>query len=1130
MGHPAWTLLRPRPPGPQLVHRRRTLTADDSHNLPPDSFMFEGQTTDGRSAERRADRPGNGRLTAARDRVSPRGRTARSRSGWTIASTGALLLGVASCGGESGPNSGSGADMKLNEVGNGFGQLLPHRVNEITADGNDTGQVVSIRSLDDISTFVRRTNPILPSDTFREGAIEPDGTPGNHYLFANFTQAVDVSSVLSSSPTGGGALSGAISVTTLNPLSGASLAARGRVFIGGRTFVPPASGAGEFELMQWVRFNRDTGRLEVALDPSDPNEAQFIPQALEFPGVGTPDPQLQILASPNTVVFVRDTDNTLATREAFPSGVQVRMKISRALRSVGGENLQDQALAASTVGVDDLPPEFVLISPNDGDTGVDPTTPIRIEFTEPVQPHSVGPIGNSGVPPGVSSALSVMFGPTTSVTEMPFTVLPVSPYDLSTVEITPAFAFPGTGPQFQECDTFFRVTVGLTNNQVEDLSQVPNPDPNQVGQFLPNRNQNGASAVFDTGEGPSIVNAPVLPDAIYVGRGGAVPGLSVLDLNGYGQSSGNPITQQPVPLRGQSRFIYDPNVSLNPNVRPPLVPGQCTIDGGSAGVFTLTLDGSLEDLVLRAPLVSLVTDVHAGHALDGTLRNAPFPVGCQVQGGYICASDGLKVISAVAGNQPNTLAPSLQNQFGALNPGYENIISWAPHPNPPRVNFPPICVSPFLAGQEPTSVDVTQNLLVTGDPFPRPNLNRPPSGLLTLEQNQFFLGPTVGAALIGQCSQYQIRQQVGHFLYIADRPRNEIVVVNSNRMTVIERIEVPDPTSMAMGPNIDLLAISNQLSDTVTFVDVNPQSAQFHQIIQTVEVGNSPRGIAFEPTNEDCIVCNELDSSLSIIGAAALQVRRTINSQLNRPFELAITPRMIGFAFQRGVYFAYILNRSGSIALFESGPNGLNGFGFDDVIGIIPFTFQAPKTIQLDPINLDASVYVVHEGPIDVENGQPGNIGEGAISRVRIESGPNGVVPISGINIGNPNFRDSQFSVPLSISQATGQLSGIPVDIAFDNQRNVGGLPGPLNQFSAGAPIPANNKSQIRVVNGVVRNASTPQFLFASVPNPVGSEGVVDVLALGQTGTPRFDTDPYIDGVQSVPVNLVTLLSDYFRQ
>ena len=106
-----------------------------------------------------------------------------------------------------------------------------------------------------------------------------------------------------------------------------------------------------------------------------------------------------------------------------------------------------------------------------------------------------------------------------------------------------------------------------------------------------------------------------------------------------------------------------------------------------------------------------------------------------------------------------------------------------------------------------------------------------------------------------------------------------------------------------------------------------------------------------------------------------------------------------------------------------------------------------------------------------------------------------------------------------------GRLSGLPIDIAFDNQRNLGGLPSTnTNTFAAGLPQPANGKLVYR--NGNL-NSSEPQFLLASVPNPVGG-GVIDVLALGQSGACLFDTDPYAEGVQSIPVPS-TILSDYFR-
>ena len=201
-------------------------------------------------------------LHARRSDESPFPRTTSSTLPvLTLAACGALL---ASCGGESGPDKGSESILRLNEVGNGFGQLLPHRVAELDSGGNPTGQILSIRSLEDITNNVVRGNPILPSDTFREGAIEPDGQPGNHFLYANFTQPLDPLTVLNPSPTGS-PLAGAVSITTINPFNGATLSARGRAFIGGRTIAgEPVGDPPRLDLQRWVEIDPDTGFLRVA--------------------------------------------------------------------------------------------------------------------------------------------------------------------------------------------------------------------------------------------------------------------------------------------------------------------------------------------------------------------------------------------------------------------------------------------------------------------------------------------------------------------------------------------------------------------------------------------------------------------------------------------------------------------------------------------------------------------------------------------------------------------------------------------------------------------------------------------------------------------------------------------------
>jgi len=58
------------------------------------------------------------------------------------------------------------------------------------------------------------------------------------------------------------------------------------------------------------------------------------------------------------------------------------------------------------------------------------------------------------------------------------------------------------------------------------------------------------------------------------------------------------------------------------------------------------------------------------------------------------------------------------------------------------------------------------------------------------------------------------------------------------------------------------------------------------------------------------------------------------------------------------VYFGFVLNGDGSVAIFESGPDGVNGWGFDDLIGRLPFTFQNATAIQPDWTNLNGAFWL----------------------------------------------------------------------------------------------------------------------------------------------------------------------------
>jgi hypothetical protein len=1034
--------------------------------------------------------------------------------------------------------------MTLIEASNGFGLMLPHQVFRPDESGLPTQQLVAIRTQQDLIDNVTPSNPVLPVTEWPTTASLPDGDPGNHFIYVEFQQPISIDTVLNKSPAGQGqsGLVGPIQVLSIDPSNSNASPVVGRGFIGGKSyFGPDPANPPNLKLEKLVEIVNVGGIDRVMAVDLNNNGNRTDDPGYGFPGTedATPFPGATKLLSDNVFVFVVDSDGDMtAPHETFPTGRQIRLRATSAVGATNGQGLTTPVVASATVGPDTLPPEVSvtpapgsvpITTPAFGDTDVDPQTSVQVLFTEPVQPLTVGSLPD-GSPPTLSSAVELKFGPITQETKVPFTALPPSVFDLTTWVLTPTFAFPGSGPASQQCGTFNTVTVDMVSQQFTDLAAVPN------NNTLP------ASTFFTTGEGPGIVNAPVAPDVIYVGRTGATPGISVIDLNGFGQGTGNPnfdFTYNVFP-QGSSNFPNNPNlIQYGPNLHPPLFPGTCTIDGGSAGVFTMTQDTSLNDLLIRPPLIQTVGDMMIGEALDIVFNNGKDTTGCQSGGGNFCAITGKKVILTALATG-TTLGPPQPGQLAAaFVPGGANQINWGPHPNPPALIFPPLCQQPFIGGQEPTSIYSATpilagglglaNLLVPGIALGNPNQGTPPSGLIATFQNSFFEGPDrASLPSSAACFSYQVRQQVGQFLYLIDRGRREIVVLNSNRFTVLDRILLPDPTDLAMGPNLDYLAVSNQNADTVSFIDINPRSATFHKVVKSTEVGRGPRGIAWEGGNEDILVCNEAENTISILSAFTFDERRVIKGHLNQPFDIVISQRQIQWGFLRNVYFAWVLNRNGDLTIFESGPNGVNGWGYDDTIGVAPFTFEKPKKIMLDPTYLGGAVWILHENMLNADGSQSGQPG-GAASLLQVESAIFGTLPLTGFNFFvNPQFRD--MSMKIAVSVGPSQLTGIPVDAALDDLNNLGGLSNVFHPtFSAGTPILLNGKSYVKPTGAVVVSAKTPKFLFLAVPNSSEGPGVVDVISV-DSGFQRYDTNAYQSGVQSVPASGAISVADYWRQ
>ncbi|MSR62375.1 MAG: hypothetical protein EXS08_08020 [Planctomycetes bacterium] len=1026
----------------------------------------------------------------------------------------------AACGGSSSSASG-GSQFTIIEASNGFGRLLPYQVAVRDAVGNPTARVIEITSYADLVNNVTAANPVKAPTEWPTAALLPNSAPGNHFFYVRFNQAIDVGSVLNAlvSTSAVSTLTGAIQVVEVDPGANTVTDVPGRGFVGGKSYGPTLDpvNIGDFLLETWVTRNGN-GDLEAAdIDGFTPG--------LGFPGTepGTGFAGDDVLVDDHTFVFVVDDDGDLASHEIFAAGKQIQIRINEDVTSVSGRHIEEIGLASATVGPDTIPPEVFGSTPNDGsgavilprddEIDVDPETNIEIQFTEPIQVLTLAEL-DDGTPPGLSSAIQIEFGPSAGRVQVPYFLRPFSIYDLSRLELVPAYNFPGSGPQVGDlnCATFGTVSVLVNSLQFRDLNEVPS-----THQFR---------TEFTTREGTGVVNAPVVPDAIYLGRGGATPGLSVIDMYGFGGGTGNPTYDQLLPIQeGNSNFPNNPNVSvLGASLTPPLTPGQCTIDGGSAGVFTLTKDSSLNDLLARAPILESVGDMAVGHALDNSFNNAA-PFGCQAGGGNICATTGLKNIILSAGGA-NALAPSTTSTLATkIVSGGENLVGFSPSPNPPPLVFPPLCLAPLIGAQEPTQRG-QPNLLVPGaNSRGNPALNRPPTNLLVNSQNAFNEGPSVPQPLVTNCTLYSMRQQIGHFLYVVDRVSGEVVVLNSNRFSVIDRVRTPDPTSLAMSPNLDLLAVTNESADQVSFIDTDPSSSTFHQVVRTVPVGAGPTGIAWESGNEDLFVCNQGDGSVTVLSAFSLRPRKIVRNQITRPIDVALTPRQLGFGFRRGVYFGYILNQNGSCAVFESGPDGNNGWGFDDTIATLPFQFFQPKAIQPDVQRLNSAVWILHENRLDA-NGLPTGETGGALSSVGIASGVQGIIPFTSGAIINPQIRNLEFGVLSSVGEGPNALSGVPVDIAFDNMQNLSALNNYSSQFSAGQPLSFNGKSLVRFNGGQFASACFPQFMFLAIPNP----GVVDVLELDTGTVQRVDTNVFRPGLQSIPAPNVNVLADFFRQ
>ncbi|MAD34433.1 MAG: hypothetical protein CMJ88_11865, partial [Planctomycetes bacterium] len=796
-----------------------------------------------------------------------------------LAATGLLALSSGCSGGSAGDPDNRGAFL-VTGISTGSGSVYPYRIRTTDSFGNPTSTVVNIESDAILKQFVNGNNGVLPVATLPTTPVLPNGDPGNHFLHFTFSHKLDPDSILSDllADQANSGLGGALTILAYNPATETTVTVKGRGFVNGITYF---NEGGQLARVQAVEAN---GNDITVLDP----RAEGFPS---FPGAAD-------LVSKKSFTFVADGDGNLQSLETFPDDRLLRLVVTSAVRDTENDILEQEVGVATTVGPDPNPPEVLgytalpQISPGNNQTGIDPTGSILVRFNKPVQPGEVGAFFEPGLFTPPTGGISLQVTSSASTFPVIYYADPVSFGDLMNYIIRPAYNLPGNS----------QVDVTVQATSINSLN----------GDLIGNL----VTTSYTTGVGPGLVNAPVAPEAVYVGIGGAEPGVSVIDLHGFGQGTGD---------INNTRWPLNPNIGV-PGVVPSMAPGTSNIDAGGAGVLTLTQDTNGSTRLLRDPIISDVTDIHIGAPLDLIYNNENVNR------------------NASRSNQVNEL-------LGLVQSG--NTITQPPIPNPPRLIFPPPNPNRAIFGEEPAvksslapqgalatagppaCAAVGLNLLLVGNPF---SSVQNEIGVYGTNFMGVFVGPQPPPASPPPpppFCPFTSRQQVGHFLYVLDRDNRQIVIVNSNRFTVLDTIQLSDPVSMAVAPNMTRLAVTNFASSSVSFIDIDPTSASFHQVVSETRVEAGPTGVAWQPDGEDILCVSSEANQLTVISALDFTVRRTLGGFLNQPIDLVVTERYQATGNTSGVYYAYVLNSNGTIAVYESGPDGVNGIGFNDIIGSV---------------------------------------------------------------------------------------------------------------------------------------------------------------------------------------------------
>ena len=546
---------------------------------------------------------------------------------------GLTVLGLfgAGCSGGTAGDSRNRGPFQVSLISTGQGQIFPYRIRQVDSRGNPTTSILDITTKDQLTTNLTANNAVLPVATFGTAAELPSGAPGNQFLLVKFSHILDIATVLTPdvSAAANSGLTGTLSVVAYDPTTEATTTVKGRAFVGGYTY-----------------YDTDA-TPDLAVRKSGSSLQVVDARASGFPLGFVND---QDLVDDHSFVFIPDADGDMSTLETFPTGKIIRILANSGVQDYRGAPLQFELATSTAVGNDTFAPQVLGfsrvngpfdITPGNGDRNIDPRTTVLVKFNKPVQPRDVGAFFTTRNKTPEQRGMSIDVTISSSTFQVLYYADPVSVANLCDYIITPAYTLPGqTQIAITAATTIRALTSATVGTQVRTL--------------------------FSTADGPGLVNAPIAPEAVYVGIGGSTPGLAVVDLNGFGQGTGDP---------ARSHLTANPNLGLA-GVFPPLTPGTSSLDGGGEGALSLTKDTRGSYLLLASPIVREVADVQIGQSLDRVFNN-----------------ENINVL-ATRSNQLNALTGTVMSG---------NTISLGPHPNPPKMVFPPPNPGQAIFAEEPSS-------------------------------------------------------------------------------------------------------------------------------------------------------------------------------------------------------------------------------------------------------------------------------------------------------------------------------------------------------------------------------------------------------------------------------------------